>query len=188
MQPWVRYLICGVAGLALGAGAAVQRVRTGALGASTAIGPWTTGKDFGTTGASAFTRAVVSLRGILALPAHEARYYNAAVDSAGQPLDGTCRYRVTGKAIPAKWWSLTLYDHPGYLVANQAGIFSIASAKVPNPASWTVIVAPSEQAGLWLPTGRIDRFELTLRTYLPDDSGVGNLTRDQLPSIVKEGC
>ena len=120
MQPWVRYLICGVAGLALGAGAAVQRVRTGALGASTAIGPWTTGKDFGTTGASAFTRAVVSLRGILALPAHEARYYNAAVDSAGQPLDGKCRYRVTGKAIPAKWWSLTLYDHPGYLVANQA--------------------------------------------------------------------
>jgi len=63
-----------------------------------------------------------------------------------------------------------------------------ASAAVPNPAKWEVIVAPSEQAGLWLPTGRIDRFELTLRAYLPDDGGIGNMTRDQLPSIVKEGC
>ena len=188
MKPWARYLVCAIAGLALGAGAAVQRVRTGALGASTAIGPWTTGKDFGTAGASAFTRAVVSLRGILALPAHEARYYNAAVDSAGDPLDGKCKYRVSGKAIPTKWWSLTLYDHPGYLVANQANVFSVGSAKVPDPANWSVVVAPAEQSGLWLPTGRIERFELTLRTYLPDDGGVGNLTRDQLPSIVKEGC
>lgn len=188
MQPWIRYVMCGVLGLALGAGAAVQRVRTGALGASKAIGPWTTGKDFGTARADAYTRAVVSLRGILALPAQEARYYNATVDSAGEPLDGKCRYRVSGKAMPAKWWSLTLYDHPGYLVANQANRFSIPSAAVPNPAKWDVIIAPAEQAGLWLPTGRIDRFELTLRTYLPEDGGVGNLTRDQLPAIVKEGC
>ena len=188
MRPLVRYAICSVVGVALGGGAAVQRVRTGALGATRAIGPWTTGTDFGTVRASAFTRAVVSLRSILALPAHEARYYNAAVDSSGQLLDGKCRYRVSGGTIPAKWWSMTLYDHPGYLVANQANRFSVASAAVPNLASWTIIVAPSEQAGLWLPTGRIDRFELTLRVYLPEDGGQGNLTRDELPSILKEAC
>ena len=187
MKPWIRYVICGVAGLALGAGAAVQRVRTGVLGASTAIGPGPRATISGRPGRRVYSRGRVVAR-LLALPAHEARYYNAAVDSAGEPLDGNCRYRVSGRAIPAKWWSLTLYDHPGYLVANQANIFSIASAEVPNPASWDVIVAPAEQAGLWLPTGRIDRFELTLRTYLPDDGGVGNMTRDQLPSIVKEGC
>ena len=188
MKAWVRYAICAVVGLALGAGAAVQRVRTGALGANRAIGPWTTGRDLGSCGAGAYTRAVVALRGILALPAQEARYYNAAVDSTGEPLDGKCRYRVSGGAIPSKWWSLTLYDHPGYLVPNQAGIFSVASAAVPNPAEWDIRVAPAEQPGLWLPTGRIDRFELTLRAYLPDDGGIGNMTRDQLPSIVKEGC
>ena len=60
MAPWARYVICGVAGLALGAGAAVQRVRSGAFGASIAIGPWTTGKDFGTTVADAYTRATVA--------------------------------------------------------------------------------------------------------------------------------
>lgn len=188
MKAWVRFALCGVIGLALGAGAAVQHVHTGALGSNRAIGPWTTGRDLGSAGAGAYTRAVVALRGILALPAQEARYYNAAVDSAGEPLDGKCRYRVSGGTIPAKWWSLTLYDHSGYLVANQASRFSVASAVVPNPARWEILVAPSEQAGPWLPTGRIDRFELTLRAYLPDDGGIGNMTRDQLPSIVKEGC
>ncbi|MGN6818871.1 MAG: DUF1214 domain-containing protein [Sphingomonas sp.] len=188
MRPWIRYTICGVLGLALGAGAAVQRVRTGVLGANRAIGPWTTGSDFGTARAGALTRAIVSLRGLLALPAQEARYYNAAVDSAGDPLDGRCRYRVSGGGIPARWWSLTLYDHDGYLVANQANLFSVASAALPNPTKWEIVVAPAEQAGAWLPTGRIDRFELTLRAYLPDDGGVGAMTREQLPSIVKEGC
>ena len=188
MKAWLRYTICGVIGIALGGAASIHHIRTGAVGSNRAIGPWTTGGDFGTARASAYTRAVVALRGLLALPAHEARYYNAATDSAGQPLDGKCRYRVSGGALPAKWWSLTLYDHSGYLVANQANRFSIAGSSVPNPASWTIEVAPAQQAGLWLPTGRIDRFELTLRAYLPNDGGAGNFTRDQLPSIVKEGC
>jgi len=188
MRAWIRYAICGVLGIALGAGVAVQHIRTGSLGSAKAIGPWRSGADYGTARASAYTRAVVALRGLLALPAHEARYYNAAVDSAGEPLDGKCHYRVSGGAIPSKWWSLTLYDHEGYLVANQANRFSIASATVANPAKWEILVAPAEQAGLWLPTGRIDRFELTLRTYLPNDGGIGTMTRDQLPSIVKEGC
>ena len=168
MKPWVRYLICGVAGLALGAGAAVQRVRTGALGASTAIGPWTTGKDFGTTGASAFTRAVVSLRGILALPAHEARYYNAAVDSAGEPLDGKCKYRVTGKAIPGEMVEPDAL-RPSRLPRRQSGQHLLGRERqsCPTRPSWTVVVAPAEQAGLWLPTGRIERFELTLQDLPP---------------------
>lgn len=188
MKAWLRYLLCGVIGIALGGAAAIHHVRSGAMGSIRAIGPWQTGADYGSARASADTRAVIALRGLLALPAQEARYYNAATDSTGQPLDGKCRYRVSGGTIPARWWSLTLYDHPGYLVANQANRFSVASAAVPNPAKWEILVAPAEQAGLWLPTGRIDRFELTLRAYLPSDGGIGNMTRDQLPSIVREGC
>jgi hypothetical protein len=188
MRMWLRYAICGVAGILVGGLGAVQQIRSGAMASGRPIGPWQTGSDFGTQRASAYTRATVALHGLLALPAHEARYYNAAVDSAGEPLDGKCRYRVSGGTMPARWWSLTLYDPDGYLVANQANRFSVAGAAVANPAQWQILVAPAEQAGPWLPTGRIDRFELTLRTYLPDDGGVRGMTRDQLPSIVKEGC
>lgn len=215
MHTALRYLLTGVLGLAVGVGAAVQSVRAGALGSNIQIGPWSTGLDFGTADASAKTRAVVALRGLLALPAKEARYYTAAVDDAGQPLDGRCRYRVAGGVIPGRWWSLTLYDREGYLVKNTANRFSVQSSDVvrytPGVAAddqseraramraifaaeqrWAIQVAPtpppaSAQAS-WLPTGGIERFELTLRIYLPADEGRSNPPHAMMPSITKEGC
>ena len=190
MRGWARYTICGALGVAIGAGAAVWSVRAGAWGSSLRIGSWTTGRDYGTAEASARTRAVVALRGLLALPAREARYYNAAVDEAGRPLDGRCRYRVTGTDPGGAWWSLTLYDADGYLVANQAGIYSVGSAavSVAERDGWTVAVAPTPQPGRWLPSGGGEHFELTLRVYLPADGGAGNLPRERLPRIDRLGC
>jgi len=186
----MRYLICGVLGVLIGAGGAAWSIRIGALGSAQKIGAWTTGKDYGTAQASAYTRAVVALRGLLALPASEARYYTAAVDDAGRPLDGRCTYAINGGGLPGRWWSLTLYDRAGYLVANQPGIYSFGSAGLPSSeqAHWTITASPDRQTGHWLPTGGIDRFELTLRAYLPDDGGKGNFTRAQLPGIVRKAC
>ena len=190
MRPWLRYAICGIAGLALGTGIAVATVRAGAWGSNVAIGPWTTGTDYGTASASPYTRAVVALRGLLALPAREARYYNAAVDDSGRPLDGRCRYLVRGGPGNGAWWSLTLYDPDGYLVANPAGIYSVAGAALPpgERGAWTVAIAPAPQPGHWLPSGGGERFELTLRIYLPADGGRTNPARAQLPRIERIGC
>lgn len=190
MRNWQRLAICGIAGLVIGSGGAVLSVRAGAIGAQNLIGQWITGRDFGTEAASRYTRAVVALRGLLALPASEARYYTAATDDSGAPLDGKCRYLVTGGALPAKWWSLTLYDRAGYLVPNEAGVHSIGSAgrSPAEAARWQVMIAPKRVAGEWLPTGGIARFELTLRAYLPTDGGAGDFTKAQLPRISKMGC
>src|SRR3954463_8616944 len=98
MRPWLRYGVCGLAGLGIGCAAAVATVRAGAWGSNVSIGPWTTGTDYGTASASPYTRAVVALRGLLALPAREARYYNASVDDSGRPPDGRCPYAVSGGA------------------------------------------------------------------------------------------
>ena len=190
MKPWVRYVLCAAFGVLAGGGGAIWSVRAGALGSNERIGAWTTGRDFGTADASARTRAIVALRGLLALPAHEARYYNAAVDDTGRPLDGTCTYRVQGGALPATWWSLTMYDHVGYLVPNTAHIFSVGSGAIPlaERTGWTVLVSPGRQPGHWLPSGTGTGFELTLRAYLPVDGGTGNLTAAQLPKITREAC
>lgn len=190
MRSWARYLICSLAGVAIGAGAALVSVRAGALGSNESIGPWTTGRDFGTAHASAYTRAVVALYGLLALPATEARYYTAMTDDGGQSLDARCRYRVSGGALPTKWWSLTMYDPAGYLVANQPGIYSVGSVALPvaEQSNWTVAVAPTPQPGHWLPSSGKGGFALTLRAYLPQDGGRGNFTAAQLPHIVREGC
>ena len=185
MRSALRYLLTIVLGGAIGILAAVQTVRAGAFASDVTIGPWQTGRDFGSTDASPRTRAVVALRGLLALPAHEARYYTAATDDAGQPLDGRCRYRVTGGKLPGQWWSLTLYDRQGYLAG--PGPYSIESAAVREPV-WRIEVAPNREPGHWLPTGGLDRFDLTLRLYLPNDGGRGDPPRAVLPSITKAGC
>jgi hypothetical protein len=190
MKPLLRYLACGALGLALGTGAAIYSVRAGAFGSSARIGPWTTGGDIGTAAASAYTRATVARHGLLALPAREARYYSAAKDDAGRPLDGRCRYRIKGGDAGGAWFSLTLYDPAGYLVANEAGVYSAGSAGM-SPAerrAWTVTAAPVRQPGRWLPTGGLERFNLTLRVYLPADGGRGNLPRERLPRIERLGC
>ena len=41
----MRYLICGVLGVLIGAGGAAWGIRIGALGSADKIGAWTTGKD-----------------------------------------------------------------------------------------------------------------------------------------------
>ena len=210
MRDTLRYLLTIALGLAAGAAFAVHTVRTGAFASDISIGPWQTGRDFGTADASARTRAVVALRGLLALPAKEARYYTAAVDSAGRPLDGRCRYRVVGGALPAQWWSLTLYDPDGYLVANPASRFSVESAAVvrdrpagatPEMAAilatqlamegrWTIAVSPSPGPGVptpnWIPTGGVARFALTLRLYLPVRGE--EAAPAAMPTIAREGC
>jgi hypothetical protein len=190
MKSWARYLICAVAGVAIGAGSAVYSVRAGGFGSSARIGPWTTGTDFGTRKASAYTRAVVALHGLLALPAREARYYTAAEDDQGRPLDGRCRYRIAGGEAGGAWWSLTLYGSDGFLVRNPANIWSIGSAALPagERRVWTVLAARDPQPGRWLPTGGIDRFELTLRVYLPADGGSRSLRRELLPRIERIAC
>lgn len=187
---WTRWLICAVLGIVIGTFWAIHSVRSDALGGGAKIGPWTTGNDFGTRHASAKTRAVVALRGLLALPASEARYYNATVDDSGQPLNGHCRYRISGGPLPARWWSLTLYDQDGYLVANDPQIYAIGSAALrpDEQVRWNVAVAPTQQPGNWLPSGNIDHIQLTLRVYLPADGGAGNLERTQLPAITREAC
>jgi hypothetical protein len=190
MRPWARYLLCGLLGLALGTGAAIWSVRTGAFGSSARIGPWTTGGDIGTTSASAWTRATVARHGLLALPAREARYYSAAEDDDGRPLDGRCRYRISGGDAGGAWFSLTLYDPTGYLVANKVGLHSVGSAAMApaERSAWAVTAAPDPQPGRWLPTGGLERFNLTLRVYLPADGGRSNLSRERLPRIARLGC
>ncbi len=190
MKSWLRYGLPAVIGLGVGVGSAAQVVRSGAFGSGQQIGPWRTGTDYGTAEASARTRAIVALSGLLALPAREARYYTAVADDAGAPLDGKCSYAVSGGELPGRWWSLTLYDGEGYLVGNDANIFSVPSAAL-TPAerdNWTIHVSPTRTDGHWLPSGGAGQFQLTLRAYRPPDEGRGTPPREALPRITKGAC
>lgn len=177
-------------GLALGIGLAVWQIRNSDLGNDVRVGPWSTGRSVGTANADIKTRAIVALRGLLALPAQEARYFTTTTDSAGAPLSGKCSYALTGGAIEARWWSVTLYDRGGWLIPNRWSRHSIGSARIPagEASRWTVLISPAEQPGLWIPTGTDSPFELTLRAYRPRGMMARDPARIRLPTITREEC
>jgi hypothetical protein len=159
---------------------AVHQVRGGLNDGMVEIGPWQTGKSFGTVDASTLTRAKVALSGLLALPSKEAMYFTAQNDSDGRALDGRCTYVVRGGKLDGRWWSVTLYEGEGWLVKNAAKRWSV-------PAS-AVQVAPSAQSGAWLPTGSVPKFDLTLRLYHPSAMTIESPETAKLPTIERKEC
>ena len=172
-----------------GGGSAVQAARQGFADGTLASGPWQTGRDFGSAEASALVRARVALSGLLALPRSEAMYFTARTDSAGDLLDGRCRYAIRGGRFDARWWSITLYDRAGYLVSNPWGRYSVGSSAVaPGGDAWTIAVAPDEQPGLWIPSTNAAGFDLTLRLYHPGAGLRDAPERSAMPEIARLAC
>ncbi len=190
MRTFFKWLAVILIGIALGTGFAIWQIRSSGLGDDIRIGPWSTGRDIGSADADMKTRAIVALRGLLALPKQEARYFTATTDSAGAALDGKCSYTLTGGVIEARWWSVTLYDRKGWLIPNRWNRHSIGSARIQagQAGSWSFIVAPAESDGLWIPTATDGPFELTLRAYRPRGSLASDPSRVTMPTITKGEC
>lgn len=191
MRSWHRYAITLVGGVALGLGAAWALTKGGINGGEITNGPWTTSLGYGTKATDPLTRAMVARGGLLALPAKETIYWTARADAAGAPLDGNCRYSLSGAPLDARWWSVTIYDTDGYLVANPANSWSVNGANVALDAdgAWRVTISPQKPSqGAWLPGTTGQPFHLTLRVYNPGAAFRADPSNAALPRIVKEGC
>ena len=190
MKAWHRYAITIALALAGGTAFAVNQVRGGLNDGRVSNGPWETGKSFGTVDASALTRAKVALSGLMALPAKEAMYFTAQNDSDGRALDGRCTYVVRGGKLDGRWWSVTLYEGEGWLVKNAAKRWSVpaSAVQVDEAGGWSFTVAPSAQAGTWLPTGSVPKFDLTLRLYHPSAMTIESPETANLPTIERKEC
>ena len=190
MKTWQRYGICIALGLVGGAAYAVHQVRGDYADKQVHNGQWSANTDQGTASASALTRAKVALYGLLALPAKEAMYFITRTDSEGRPLDGRCTYTVAGGELDARWWSVTLYKGEGWLVKNAAKRWSVpaSAVQIDEAGGWSFTVAPSAQAGTWLPTGSVPKFDLTLRLYHPSAMTIKSPETAKLPTIERKEC
>jgi len=152
-------------------------------------GPWSTNLATGGTNADDYTRTFVAVTGLLALNKDETIYYGANNDSAGEPLDGRCTYRIEGSDPDARWWSVTLYGRDHYLIPNPARRYSLGKTNVTRSAEGTFVIRLStvEEQTNWIATSP-DGFQITLRLYNPGQSIRDNPASAPLPSIVKETC
>ena len=82
------------------------------------IGAWTARPKIGTSDINPYTRASVARNGELPLAAGDGIAFAAKADDTARPLDGRCDVTVSGVTPPARFWTLTLYDLKGQLIAN----------------------------------------------------------------------
>lgn len=181
-------------GVAAEAGSLLSTTRLEVLKSALGHGGWwTPPADLGDYGADYRLRAEIALSGLGANTPAEATYPIALADSQGRLFDGAHEYRLTfrpGELPPVRaFWSLTLYDLAGYLVANPAHRYAIGSTHPPlhlrRGGSVVVVIAharPSERGVNWLPAPAAG-FRLNLRLYLPRRAALSGAWRP--PPVVR---
>jgi hypothetical protein len=176
---------------ALGLGATWLSLTRGTAFGAVAIGAWTAWPKTGTTEIDPYARAVVARSGRLPLGSGDGVSFEARSDDRGKAFDGRCDVVVTGTTPPARFWTLTLYDPDGRLVANTVNRYGFTSQEIVRRAdgSFDIVIAPRARPGNWLPTGGVGRYMLVLRLY---DTPVGVATRTgrdaPMPAIALRSC
>lgn len=173
MRRVTAYLAAAIAGVALGFGSALWLAGLWPEGRSLAfgdvdVGGWRSDFAIGSKAADAYTRARVARHGLLALAKSEAVYFTRATDDSGAPLSDRCHYRLSGGAMPAGWWSVTLYDGQSMLPANTDKALSIDAGRA-GPGTWAALIAPQrpDDGTPWISSRGAETFDLTLRLYMP---------------------
>ncbi|MEM6538907.1 MAG: DUF1214 domain-containing protein [Pseudomonadota bacterium] len=187
--------LAAICGLLLGAFASVKSIGIGVMddtAAGTVVdGVWRTDFDIGSENASGALRARIAQKGLFALSRKEAVYYTRGRDESGRLLDSSCFYTLSGEALPAEWWSITLYDENSFLAQNKDRAPSINRDKiVPSTGPWSATIGPTRPADAanWISTAGSSRFDLTLRLYRPDLDVVMSEKASGFPRIVRTSC
>ena len=158
----------------------------------TTMNGWSTTMQAGKPGNSVLLRAAMAKVLPAANVAEEAVYWTTAVDSTGQNLNGQHDYvlHFPSGGLPPNdaFWSLTMTDAKGVLVANPINRYSLGdrSGLVSNADGSIDIyiqnTAPAGHAANWLPAPA-GGFMLWLRAYQP---GAAILSGEyQVPPVVE---
>ncbi len=175
----------------VGVGATWMTTTRGTELGTLTIGAWTARPRIGTADIDPYSRATIIRNGELPIGTGDGVAFTASKDDRNKLLDGRCDVVVSGITPPARFWTLTLYDGRGRLVANSLQRYGFTSQEIVRAAdgSFEIHIASRSRAGNWLPTGGIERYRLMLRLY---DTPVGVATRTKrdapMPAIATMGC
>ena len=179
--------------LVIGFGSAFYMVDTGSTLTTKKIGPWSIWTQAARDDADPYTRAHFARTGALPLSTRVARTYRAHADSSGRKLQSNCDYAVDGRGPNAVWWSLSVYNIDGSLIANPANRHTFTSRSIMRRPSgeYTVTLARAARSGNWLPTVRAKDLVLVLSVQQPNyinQFGQDVDEASELPSIKRTSC
>ncbi|MGN6463351.1 MAG: DUF1214 domain-containing protein, partial [Pseudolabrys sp.] len=98
------------------------------------IGAWTAWPKTGTADADPYARANIARTGQLPTGLGDGVAFLAQDDDSGKPLDGRCTVTIAGTTPAARFWTLTLYDLQGNLVANTLNRHGFTSQEIVRDA------------------------------------------------------
>jgi hypothetical protein len=191
----VRLVLGAILALAIaatiGLGATWFALSQGTAFGAVPIGAWTAWPKTGTQDIDPYARASIARSGELPVGSGDGVAFLARADDTGRELDGRCDVSLSGSTPQARFWTLTLYDPQGRLIANAVERQGFTSQEIVRRAdgSFEIMVSPKARAGNWLPSGGIERYVLVLRLY---DSPVGVATRAAreapMPAVTVGAC
>ncbi len=164
--------------------------RGGAFG-GLSIESWTAWPKTGTVDADPYARASIARNGRLPTALGDGVSFTVQSDDNGKALDGRCNVVLSGITPTARFWTLTLYNPDGGLVANSVNRYGFTSQEIVRRAdgNFDIVVSPRANPGNWLPTGGVERYQLLLRLY---DTAVGVSTKAgrevPMPAVTTRGC
>ena len=128
----------------VGLGATYFALTRGAAFGALKIGSWTAWPKTGTADADPYARASIARTGQLPISLGDGVSFSAQTDDAGRVLDGRCDVVLDGVTPAARFWTLTLYNNGGDLVANSVSRYGFTSQEIVRRAdgSFSIIVAP----------------------------------------------
>jgi hypothetical protein len=176
---------------AAGLGSTYFALTRGAAFGPLTIGSWTAWPKTGTADADPYAQASIARIGRLPTALGDGVSFTASSDDKGRPLDGRCDVVLAGVTPAARFWTVTLYNADGQLMANSINRYDFTSQEIVRHAdgSFEIVVAPRAKPGNWLPTGGVERYVLLLRLY---DTAVGVATKAgrevPMPSINVRSC
>ena len=191
----MRLLIGTLFGLAIaalvGLGLTYLSLTRGTAFGGLSIESWTAWPKSGTTDADPYVRASIARSGRLPTAMGDGVAFTLQSDDEGKALDGRCDVVISGVTPVARFWTMTLYNPNGALVANSTNRYGFTSQEIVRRSDGTfeIVVSPRASAGNWLPTGGVERYELILRLY---DTAVGVSTKAgrevPLPDVMTRSC
>ena len=175
----------------VGLGLTYYALSRGAAFGALSIDSWDAFPKTGTVEADPYARASIARSGRLPIALGDGVSFTVQEDDDGKALDGRCDIVLSGITPVARYWTLTLYNVDGGLVANSTNRYGFTSQEIVrrSDGSFEVVVAPRANSGNWLPTGGVDRYELVLRLY---DTAVGVSTKAgrevPMPDVTTRSC
>ena len=184
-------LVTFLVAAAVGLGATWLTLTRGVAFGSLNIGAWTAWPKSGSVDIDPYARANIARTGELPTGMGDGVAFYARRDDARNSFDGRCTFVVSGMTPAARYWTITLYDPEGRLVANALDRHSFTSDEIVRggDGNFTITVAPLARPGNWLPTGGVDKFVLVLRLYdTPIGVSTGTTKEGPMPTITRKGC